>query len=137
VGEAQEYLALDGTVPLFLSVKGKQLILTNDALLLEHLLARQPKVAPAGEKGYFTYVAFFHHTQERNNYRRLMTQLDLAGHRGGSDQQGTAASGQTPAFFSGDAASLSRVFSKVESERIEEKDQGTKVTQTVTYLWTH
>lgn len=136
-GAAQEYLALDGAVPLFLSVNGKQLMLASDALLLEHLLARQPKAASAGAKGNLTYVAFFRHTQERNNYRRLMAQLDLAGHRGETDQQGTTESGLAPAFFSGDAASLSRVFSKVESERIEERDQGTKVTQTVTYRWAH
>ncbi len=134
---AQEYLALDGAVPLFLSVKGKQLILANDALLLEHMLARRQKAAPAGENANLTYAAVFHHTQERNNYRRLMAQLDLAGHHGRPDEQGTAAGGQTPAFFSGDAASLSRVFSKVESERIEERDQGAKVTQTVTYQWVH
>jgi hypothetical protein len=64
-----------------------------------------------------------------------MAQLDLAGHRGTADQAATTA-GETPAFFSGDAASFSRTFSKLESERIEEKDQGATVTQTVTYQWT-
>jgi hypothetical protein len=29
-----------------------------------------------------------------------------------------------------------RIFSRVELERVEEKDQGAKVTQTVTYEWT-
>jgi hypothetical protein len=136
-GSAEDYLALDGAVPLFLSVKGRQLLLANDAILLEHMLARRQKTAPAKGQSELTYVALFHHTQERSNYRRLMAQLDLAGHRGGSGEQGAAVGGQTPAFFSGDAASLSRVFSEFESERIEEKDKGAKVTQTVTYLWAH
>ena len=131
-----EYLALDGAVPLYLAVNGKQLLLANDSLLLEQLLARRLKSASANEKDNVTYSAFFHHTQEQGNFRRLMAQLDLAGHRGESNKQTEAASGQNPAFFSGDVASLSQVFSHVESERIEEKDLGAKVTQTVTYQWT-
>jgi hypothetical protein len=136
-GDAEEYLALDGPVQLFLSIHGKQLLLANDAILLEQMLALRQKSVASQPVGDLTYVASFRHNQERGNFRRLMAQLDLAGHRGEPDQSGATASGQTPAFFSGDAASLSRVFSKVESERIEEKDQGAKVTQTVTYLWAH
>jgi hypothetical protein len=83
-----------------------------------------------------TYIALFRHTHERSNFRLLMAQLDRAGNRGAADQQAETAGGQGPAFFSGDVASLSRVFSRVESERVEEKDLGAKVTQTVTYEWT-
>jgi hypothetical protein len=81
-----------------------------------------------------TYAALFRHTQEQGNFRKLMAQLDLAGHRGRADQA-AASGGDSPAFFSGNAASFSRAFSRLESERIEEKDQGATVTQTVTYQW--
>ncbi len=132
---AGEYLALDGAVPLYLAVNARQLLLANDSLLLERMLARRQKAAPADENGSVTYTALFHHTQEQGNFRRLMTQLDLAGHRGASDQREASVGGQAPAFFSGNVASFSRVFSKVESEEIEERDLGVKVTQTVIYQW--
>jgi hypothetical protein len=137
LSKAGEYLALDGAVPLYLSVSGKLLLLANDSLLLEQLLARRQNAASIQQKDNLTYTAFFHHAQEQSNFRRLMAQLDLAGHRGGADGQVEASEGQSPAFFSGNVASFSRVFSKVESERVEEKDFGAKVTQTVTYQWTH
>jgi hypothetical protein len=132
---AGQYLALDGAMPLYLAVHGKQLLLANDSALLDELLVRSRRPNPASESSGVTYAALFRHTQEQSSFRRLMAQLDLAGHRGTTDQA-TAAGGETPAFFSGNAASLSRVFSKMDSERIEEKDQGTRVLQTVIYQWT-
>jgi hypothetical protein len=132
---AGEYLALDGAVALCLAVNGRQLLLANDSLLLERMLARRQKAAPADENGSVTYAALFRHTQEQGNFRRLMAQLDLAGHRGATDLQEASVDGQAPAFFSGNVASFSRVFSKVESEQVEERDLGAKVTQTVTYQW--
>ncbi|MGO9316922.1 MAG: hypothetical protein ACLPXT_02030 [Terracidiphilus sp.] len=129
-----DYLALDGAVTLFVAVNGKLLLLANDSSLMEKLLARRPTASPAGGNDSVTYAALFRHSQEQGNFRRLMAQLDLAGHRGAADQA-SANSGDSPAFFSGNAASFSRAFSKMESERIEEKDQGATVTQTVTYQW--
>jgi hypothetical protein len=82
-----------------------------------------------------TYAALFRHSQEQGNFRKLMAQLDLAGHRGIADQEARSG-GETPAFFSGNAESFSRVFSRLELERIEEKDLGATVMQTVTYQWT-
>jgi hypothetical protein len=129
------YFALDGAVPLYLAVNGKQLLLANDSVLMEKMLARSQKSSTANGKESVTYAALFRHTQEQGNFRRLMAKLDMAGHRGTADQAETTG-GQSPAFFSGNAESLSRVFSRLESERIEEKDQGATVTQTVTYQWT-
>jgi hypothetical protein len=129
-----DYLALDGAVPLFVAVNGKLLLLANDSSLMEKLLARRPAASPAGGTDGVTYAALFRHTQEQGNFRRLIAQLDLAGHRGPADQA-AASGGESPAFFSGNAASFSRAFSRLESERIEEKDQGATVTQTVTYQW--
>lgn len=131
----EKYLALDGAVPLFVQVNGKQLILANDSILLEKILARKQKATPSESKDSVTYLAQFRHTQEQANFRLLMTQLDRAGQRGGTDQQAGRAEGQSPAFFSGNMASFSRVFARMEQERIEEKDLGAKVTQTVTYQW--
>ena len=129
-----DYLALDGAVPLYIAVNGKLLLLANDSALMEKLLARRQTAAPAAGKDSVTYAALFRHKQEQGNFRRLMAQLDLAGHRGTADQAARSG-GETPAFFSGNAESFSRVFSKLESERIEEKDLGATVMQTVTYQW--
>ena len=128
-------MRLDGAVPLYAAVRGKQLLLANDSILLEKMLARGQKAAAAEGKDTVTYAALFRHTQEQANFRRLMAQLDLAGHRGEADQQADTEGGQSPAFFSGNAASFSRAFSKVASERIEERDHGATVTQTVIYQW--
>ncbi|MGA3344299.1 MAG: hypothetical protein ABSC76_05435 [Terracidiphilus sp.] len=130
-----DYSALDGAVPLYAVVRGKQLLLANDPKLLERLLARSQSGASLGGKDSVTYAALFRHKQEQGNFRRLMTQLDLAGHRGEADPQAESEGGQSPAFFSGNAASFSRAFSKLVSERIEERDRGATVTQTVTYQW--
>jgi hypothetical protein len=127
-----EYFELDGAVSLFAAVNEKQLLLANDATLMEELLARRQKPAQSSEKGTLTYTALFRHKQEQGNFRRLMAQLDEVGH-GSAGQEG---SGATPAFFTGNVASLSRVFANVESERIEEIDHGNTVAQTVTYQWT-
>jgi hypothetical protein len=132
---AGQYLALDGAVSLFVRVDGKQLLLANDRLLLEKMLARRLKAAPAGENSPVTYVTQFRSTQEQNNFRLLMTQLDSSAHRSGGDQQESGTNGQAPAFFSGNVMSFSRVFSRMQQERIEERDMGGKVTQTVTYQW--
>jgi hypothetical protein len=129
------YLALDGAVPLYVAVNDKQLLLANDSALMEKLLAHRQTTAPAEVKDSVTYTALFRHTQEQGNFRRLMAQLDLAGHRGTADQAARSG-GETPAFFSGNAESFSHVFSRLESERIEEKDLGATVMQTVTYQWT-
>jgi hypothetical protein len=132
---AGDYLALDGAVPLFIQVNGKQLLVANDSALLEQMLSRRPPAGPANGQEAVTYRALFRHTQEQENFHLLTAQLDRAGNRSGAGQQGTDADGQSPSFFSGNISGLGRVFSKVESERIEEKDQGSRVLQTVLYRW--
>lgn len=132
--EAGAYFALDGAVPFYAKVSGKQLLLANDSALMEKLMERQRKAdAPTGKES-MTYSAFFRPAQEQNNFRQLMAQLDLAGHRG-ADSQRAENGGQSPAFFSGNMASLGQVFSRLESEQIEERDLGGKVTQSVVYRW--
>jgi hypothetical protein len=130
-----QYFALDGAVPLYEAVNSRQLLLANDSILMDQLIARSHKSRSAQNNDSVTYAAVFRHAQEQNNFRRLMAQLDLAGQRGTTDQA-VATAGESSAFFSGNVASFSRVFSRLDSERIEEKDQGAKVLQTVTYQWT-
>jgi hypothetical protein len=135
-GASGEYLALDGALPLYAAVNGKQLFLANDTPLLQHLLASRSGAAPAGTSEGVTYAAVFRPAREQSNFSTLMAQLDLAGHRGSGGQQAAARDGQSPAFFSGNVSSLDRAFfNTVASERIEERDMGAKVTQTVTYQW--
>jgi hypothetical protein len=132
---AGDYLALDGALPLYIEANGKQLLIANDSSLLVQLLQRRQSAGQVAGRDGVTYSALFRHTREQDNFRLLMAQLDQAGHTSGAGQQGAAADGTSPPFFSGNLAGLGRVFSKVESEKIEEKDQGTRVMQTVTYRW--
>ena len=132
---AGNYLALDGALPLYIEVNGKQLLLANDSALLERILVRRQAAGQSADRDGVTYMALFRHPREQDNFRLLMAQLDQAGHPSGVGAQGTAADGQSPSFFSGNMAGLGTVFSKVESEKLEEKDQGTRVLQTVTYRW--
>ena len=132
---AGNYLALDGALPLYIEVNGKQLLLANDSALLEQILVRRQAASQATGRDGITYTALFRHTREQDNFRLLMAQLDQAGHPSEAGQQGAAANGQSPSFFSGNMAGLGKVFSKVESEKMDEKDQGTRVLQTVTYRW--
>jgi hypothetical protein len=130
-----EYFALDGMASLYAAAKDHEFVLSNDADLLEQILARNKMPGITASKGGATYIAVFRHGQERPNYRALMARLDRVGHRGQRDEEVVQAGGEGPAFFSGNVASLSRAFSKVAEEKMEEKDQGDKVTQTVTYRW--
>jgi hypothetical protein len=132
---AGDYLGLDGALPLYIEVSGNQLLLANDSALMEQILARRKEAGKAAVRDGVTYTALFLHTREQNNFRLLMAQLDHTGHPSGTGPQSNAADGQSPSFFSGNMAGLGKVFSKVESEELEEKDQGTRVLQTVTYRW--
>lgn len=129
---AGDYLTLNGQVPLCAAVRDTQLLLASDPSLLESILARRA----SGDAGSgVTYSADFHHTAERDNFVALASLLDRIGNRGRSDGQTAASEGDAPAFFSGNIASLSRVFAQVAEEHIDEKDLGDYVTQTVTYQW--
>lgn len=129
---AGDYATLNGQVPLCVAVRDTQLLLASDPSLLERMLARR---ASAGPGSGFTYSADFHHTAERANFVALTSLLDRIGNRGRSDGQPAGSDGDAPAFFSGNIASLSRVFAQVSEERIDERDLGDHVTQTVTYQW--
>lgn len=129
---AGDYLSLNGQVPLCVAVRDTQWMIASDSSLLERMLARR---ATGTTGSGVTYSADFHHSAERDHFVALSSLLDRIGNRGRADGQAAKSDGEAPAFFSGNVASLSRVFAQVSEERIDEKDLGDHVTQTVTYQW--
>lgn len=123
---------LNGLLPVYLSSRGKYLIVSGDSGLLlavQDRLGRSPSL-PAGA----VYAAGFNHARESANFVRLSSMIDRANMRGSSDAA-PGAQGQPPAFFSGNIASLSRVFGDMASETIVVRNTGQMVLQTVTYRW--
>jgi hypothetical protein len=98
------------------TARGNLLVLANSADLLKEILSRVDR-KPATDGA--TYIAGFRHAAERANFEKMMTALDY-----GKPQ---------PTFFSGNIASLSRVFSRVSTESIVVNDHGGSLTQTVVY----
>jgi hypothetical protein len=132
-GAAGSYAALDGKIPLYLAVREGRLFVSNsEALLVQHLAGRG---TPAGANANgVTYAAVFQHSPaEQRTFRKLFRRLDAAGHAAGANAED--GEGQRPPFFSGNVASLSHMFQNVRRERMEERDQGEKVTQSVVYEW--
>jgi hypothetical protein len=132
VGWSQEegYQQCDGLLPLFLSAQGKYLILANDRDLLLSLKTKLTQPFSATEAA--VYVAGFNHGNESAGFAGVTTFIDRANQRGGAAPD---SSGQSPAFFSGNIASLSQTFSAMTAEKITVRDAGERVTQTVTYQW--
>jgi len=118
------YQQLDGLWPLSVSVRGKDLAVSDDPTLLEAILAKFP-----GKSDHtpFEYSAGFNHKLERENFARLTYLVDRPGMPAASELQ--------PQFFSGNMTSLSSTLADVSSERIEIRSEGIKVKQRVTYEW--
>ena len=122
------YEELDGLCALAVAVRGRYLLISDDAALLSSMLANlnqrivsQPAV----------FVAGFNHARERQNFERLAVVLD----RPNSGLGNFSDRGRAPQFFSDNIASLSSTLAGVSSEKIVVHDAGDKVTQTVTYIW--
>ena len=125
------YFALGGIVPEFAAVRGKYLVLANDVGALTNVLDRMasgPSVPPA------EYAAGFSHSREADNFLRLVDELDSSGETFAASSSNA---GGEPQFFSGNVASLSRIFSDLDSESIRVWESGDATRQTVTYLWKH
>jgi len=121
-------------VPLYMTRQENQLFLANSEPLLDAMLSRR-KLPPSSQSGPITYGAVFQHTpREQQTFRRLVERLDSAGHSPSNPDPGPT-DGQSPAFFSGNIASLSRMFATVDRETVSERDEGAQVTQTVLYYW--
>ena len=114
------YSVLDGLWPLAVAVRGKYLIVSDNASLLSSALEGLNK-KPAGPGVVF--AAAFDHQRERENFVTLTKMLDIGANSG------------SPAFFSENIASLSFVLKDVSSERIIIRDDRDRQTQTVVYAW--
>lgn len=136
-GPTGNYFGLDGRVPLYAAVRDKQLFLANDSDLLEHMLARRQSSPQTTQAGVTYTASYWHLVREQQSFSALFTMLDKTASAGGDNDQAMQPQGRSPAFFSGNMASLSRMFSNVSLETVQEKDEGAKVTQTVIYEWSH
>ena len=122
------YQELDGLWPLVASVRGKYLLVSDAPALMESILAnfsRKSDREPA------ELVAGFSHQHERSNFTRFVGLID----RPNGPVQGGRAADREPQFFSGNMESLSNTLALVSAERIEIRNDGGKVRQTVTYEW--
>ena len=126
---ANEYFELDGEFPLCLAVRGKYLVLSDRAELLNSISLPAKKIAAASEAISAAGINF---ARERDNFAALTRLLDGTT---ATENSSSAGSPGEPPFFSGNLVSLSRVLSGVKSESIVTRESGGKVLQTVTYQW--
>lgn len=123
------YYELDGLRSLLAAVRGKYLIVSDDAALISSMLAnvnRKIEAKPA------TFIAGFDHQRERENFSRFASSVD----RPDMNQQDNPANSHPPQFFSENIASLSSTLAAISSEEIVVRSDGDKELQTVTYKWT-
>jgi hypothetical protein len=119
-----EYFELNGLWTLRVAVRGKYLLISDQAGLLTGMLAngnQKTTLKPAA------FVAGFDHQKEKDNFARLTGLLDKP--------EGGPGAGSAPNFFSDNIAGLSSALAGLSSERIVVRDAGSKVIQTVTYEW--
>jgi hypothetical protein len=122
------YQQLDGLWPLLASAHGRYLLVSDDPALMESLLAnftRKSAHDPAA------LIAGFNHHRERANFTRFTGLIDRPNMIGDSMQN----SERQPQFFSGNMASLSTTLAAVSSEKIEVREDGGKLRQSVIYEW--
>lgn len=120
----------NGLLPLFFTIQNHLLILANNLPLLTTLSAQAAHFQPAPSN--LAYAAGFNHAREAAPFAHLTSILDQSTQT--SDGYGNGV-GQAPPFFSGNIASLSKVFSAVHSETIQTHIQPDSVTQSVVYSW--
>ena len=118
------YSVLDGLWPLAVAVRGKYLLISDDASFLSAALASMNQKTTDSP----TFLAAgFRHQQEGENFVALTKLLDLATQ--------TSAPGATPEFLSENIASLSFVLKNVSAEKVVVRNAADRQTQTVTYSW--
>jgi hypothetical protein len=123
------YQQLDGLWPLVASARGKYLLISDDPALMESLLAnlnRKSTFEPA------EFIAGFNHQHERSNFGHFTGLIDGANMISAGMQNAE----RQPQFFSENMASLSRILADVSSEKIEVREDGGKMRESVIYEWT-
>jgi hypothetical protein len=117
----QTFSQLDSLDTLAVTGRGRLLFLANDPALLASVLDATSRPA-VGLQG--VYAAGFRHLLERDRFVGVMRFIDHVA--AGSENH-------EPLFFSENLASLSDTLSRVDSASIVVRDQGSTVSQTVTY----
>jgi hypothetical protein len=118
------YFALNGLVPLAVSVEGNRMIVANSPPLIERLLARTNSPLPSNVG---RYAAGFRHERERHNYAVWMSQLNMV--RSPANQSGA----EPIDFLSQNLVSLSETLARIRSASIQVTAQGETMKQTVVY----
>lgn len=154
------YMELDGLLPLRVAIHGKILIASNSVETITAIVARLNSTTSSAPA---TFAAGFRHNAEQPNFIHLSSNLDRtslpisdpddrlpqssdAGGTSMGDSYLSHANQQTPMwtpelssgapqFFSGNLASLSHAFSALDSETIVIRDSAGKSFQAVTYHW--
>ncbi|HEX8766252.1 MAG TPA: hypothetical protein VF740_13885 [Candidatus Acidoferrum sp.] len=121
---ASGYSVLNGLWPLAVAVRGKYLIVSDNAAFLASALEGANKKPSASAA---VFAAAFDHELERENFVTFTKMLDLG--------SGAPQSGGRPEFFSENMASLSFTLRGVSSEKIVIHDAADRQTQTVVYAW--
>ncbi|HEX9199069.1 MAG TPA: hypothetical protein VF865_05885, partial [Acidobacteriaceae bacterium] len=127
------YASLGQIEPLQVAVRGNLLLITDDAKLMETMLARTRPVTAASVEA--TSVGGFNHEAAAVPFARLSALIDRVDTSTAQTSANQAEAGNTPAFFSGNLAGMSRAFTAMRSERVVERRDGPVVRQTVTYAW--
>jgi hypothetical protein len=120
------YIELNGLWTLAVAVRGKYLLVSDDAELLAGMLAKA-KINPNTTIEPAVYAAGFDHRHERENFTRLASLLD--------NTAGNSVAGHIPSFFSENIGSLSSALADMASEKIVIRDTSDLESQTVTYEW--
>jgi hypothetical protein len=122
------YRQLDGLWPLLAATRGKDLLLSDDPPLMQSLLAnfnRKSTSEPA------EFIARVNHQRERSNFARFTGLIDRPSMVSDNPQNVE----RQPQFFSGNMASLSNTLAAVSSEKIEVREDGGNMRQSVIYEW--
>ena len=120
-----EIFALEGLNPLYAWVGGTQVALSSSAELLRAAIQVRP--APASPPTA-VFAAGFRHAREADLYQRTMARIDhlqYGGYNQGPNRE--------PNLFSENVASLSRTLERVVEVRLERRDLGERVDETVVY----
>jgi hypothetical protein len=118
---------IDGLASRSIAIRGRVLFLSTDAALLQRILAAN--ASQTGAPGA-DYIASFHHAGERDNFMRIMHDLDAAPAINNGVQFRNA--GAAP-FFSANLGSLSDVLSSVSTVTVTERSNPNALVQLVEY----
>lgn len=122
------YRELDGLWPLLISIRGNCLLLSNDSVMMEEMLAKFSRQSPQQPA---EFLAGFNHDREQENFARFTDLVDRPSIVPNSDQDPD----REPPFFSGTVKSLSGSLFSATAESIVIRGDKDKVQQTVTYQW--